>query len=59
MVVADHKKMFIFHTFSLEKIRDISCPSQSISNLAFNYNDSEMTFVSSDGMLQNFDIMEF
>ena len=59
LVVADHKKMFIFHTYSLEKIKDISCPSQSISNLAFNYDDSEMTFVSSDGMLQNFDLMEF
>ena len=51
--------MHIFSTFSLEKIRDIACPSMNVSNLTFNYDDSELTFVSSDGMLQNFDMIEF
>ena len=27
LVVADHKKMFFFNTFSLEKIKDMACPS--------------------------------
>ena len=31
----------------------------NVSNLTFNYDDSELTFVSSDGMLQNFDMIEF
>ena len=50
-VIADHKKMFFFNTFSLEKIKDMACPSQNISNLAFNPDDSEMVFISSDGMV--------
>ena len=59
LVVADHKKMFFFNTFSLEKIKDMACPSQNISNLAFNPDDSEMVFISSDGMVQTFDLIDW
>jgi len=37
----------------------MSCPSQHITHMSFNEMDSLLTFVSSDGFVQRFDLMTF
>lgn len=56
LVVVDNKQIRIYSTFTLEKIEFMVCPSQNVSQIAFNEDDSVMTFTSYDGFLQRFDL---
>lgn len=57
MVIADYKHIHLVSTYGLEELACLPAPSQQISSLAFNRNDTLLMFTSSDGYLQRFDLV--
>lgn len=55
----DHKNVYIFHTFSLKLVRNLQVPPNTLNTIAFSFDDSKLVFISSDGILQNFDLNDF
>lgn len=51
--------MHIFSTYTLEKVRTLPIPPNTLSTINFNFNDSRIVFVSADGLMQSFDMEEF
>ena len=57
LVAADKKIIYVMTTYGLEKITEIQCPSQLVSKLCFNANDTNLIFISEDGFIQRFDVI--
>lgn len=51
LACVDLKEISVFYSFSLEKPRRIQAPSQSVTNVCFNYNDTVISVVSRDGFI--------
>ena len=59
LCAVDHKNIHIFSTYSLERVRNLQIPPNSMNTIAFNFNDSRLVFISADGIVQNFDLNIF
>ena len=51
LVAVDYKHIHILSTYGMEELAHLPCPSQSVSGLAFNVNDTILSYCSSDGYL--------
>lgn len=51
-------KVHIFNTYTLERVRILQIPPNSMSTIHFNFNDSRIVFISAEGQLQNYDLGE-
>ena len=47
----DHKAVHIFSTYSLERVRNLQIPPNTISRISFNNDDSKLVFTSEDGLM--------
>ena len=52
------KDINLFYTFALDKPRKLACPSNLVSQIDFNYDDSIITVVSKDGFIRKYDIVK-
>jgi WD40 repeat protein len=58
LCAATDKHIYLLGTFSLEQICKLDWPSQQISSLAFNPNDSILSVTSADGYIQKYDLVQ-
>ena len=47
----DHKRIYVYSTFTLQKAYELQIPPNSNSTISFNFNDSRIVFISTDGLL--------
>ena len=59
LACVDLKEISIYYSYTLEKPRKMPCPSAHVNNLAFNYNDTQISCVSKDGFVQKYDLNKF
>ena len=54
---ATDKHIWLLSNYGNETIVKLDCPSQFVTALAFNHNDSVLSFTSSDGFHQRYDLV--
>ena len=59
LACVDLKEINIFYSYSLERPRKMQSPSQNVTNLCFNHNDTIISVVSRDGFVQKYDLLKF
>jgi hypothetical protein len=57
LCAATDKHIYIMSTYGLETLVKLDSPSQLVTTLSFNHNDSILSFTSSDGFHQRYDLI--
>ena len=59
LVAATDKHIILLSTYGLEQLCKLDSPSQQVTALAFNQDDSILSFMSADGFHQRYDLVGF